>query len=174
MHLQPRCLSWTQACPDAHVPNSHLVPDRHHKPNRYRTNSDHPPETCSTSLPSLSNNKFSICGKSLTTLFPSHNPLGNNINFISKICLDSHCFSLSPLLPCWSRPSSFLIVCYFSRFWMNSACFSILPLYSPLSKSSQHFLSSYLFTSFIFSITSLPNIICFIYTCLVSVFHIAM
>ena len=46
----------------------------------------------------------------LTTLFPSHNPLGNNVNFISKIGLDSHCFSLFPLLSCWSSPSSFLIV----------------------------------------------------------------
>ena len=71
---------------------------------------DHSPEICSTScLPYLTTNSPSV-ESPLTTIFPSHNPLGNNVNVISKICLDSHCFSLYPLLPCWSRPSSFLIV----------------------------------------------------------------
>lgn len=104
-------------------------------------NSDHPPETCSTScLLYLTTNSPSV-ESPLTTLFPSHNPLGNNINFISKICLDSHCFSLS--LHCYHAGPGHLhfSLCYFSRFWMSLPV-SILPLYSPLSKSSQHFLSS--------------------------------
>ena len=112
-----------------------MRPDRHHKPTGTEQNPDRPPETRSTScLPYLTTNVPSM-ESPLTTLFPSHNPLGNNVNFISKIGLDSHCFSLSPLLSYAGPAHLHFSLCYFSRFRMSLPA-STLRLYIPLSKSS--------------------------------------